>query len=161
MGDNVRRGFLARIKKELRPAFMYVRVWVLRKLWGMHIGKDCMISFSAKLDTTYPRGVHIGDHTAISFGAVILTHDYVRGMHRDTVIGRECQIGARSFIFPGVTIGDNCIVAAASVVMRDVPANSIVSGNPARVIEKDIKTGRWGKLILEESGPATASGADS
>lgn len=157
MGDNVRRGFLARIKKELRPLAMWFRVWILRNLWGMTIGRDCMISFSAKLDTTYPRGVRIGDHTAISFGAVILTHDYVRDMHRDTVIGRECQIGAHSFIFPGVTIGDNCVVAAASVVMRDVPPNSLVSGNPARVMEKDIRTGRWGKLIIDAPKDAPES----
>ena len=50
---------------------------------------------------------------------------------------------------PGVTVGDNSVVAIASVVMRDVPPNSLVSGNPARVIEKDIKTGRWGKIIRD------------
>lgn len=144
---HVKRGFLGRVRKELRPAFMRVRIWILNKFWGMHIGHDCMISFSARLDKTYPSGVHIGDHTAVNFGAVILTHDYPRSLHLDTRIGRECQIGAHSFIFPGITIGDNCVIAAASVVMKDVPPNSLVAGNPGRVIEKDIRTGRWGKLI--------------
>jgi acetyltransferase-like isoleucine patch superfamily enzyme len=45
---------------------------------------------------------------------------------------------------PGVRVGDNCVVAVASVVMKDVPPNCLVSGNPARVIEKGIQTGRWG-----------------
>jgi acetyltransferase-like isoleucine patch superfamily enzyme len=45
---------------------------------------------------------------------------------------------------PGVRVGDNCVVAVSSVVMKDVPPNCLVAGNPARVIEKGIQTGRWG-----------------
>lgn len=145
--DKVKRGFLARIRKELRPFAMKVRVWILNNLWGMNIERDCMISFSAKLDKTYPRGVHIGESSAVNFGAVILCHDYPRGLYLDTRIGRQCNIGAHSFIFPGVTIGDNSVVAAGSVVMKDVPPNTLVAGNPARMMEKDIRTGRWGVMI--------------
>ena len=53
-------------------------------------------------------------------------------------------MGARSIIMPGVRIGDNCVVAAASVVMKDVPANCLVAGNPARILEKGIETGPLG-----------------
>jgi acetyltransferase-like isoleucine patch superfamily enzyme len=123
---------------------MKMRLFYFNKLWGMDIGPDCMISFSAKLDTSYPRGIHIGERTAVSFRASILTHDYPRRLHMDTWIGKECQIGAHSIIMPGVRIGDNCVVAVASVVMKDVPPNCLVSGNPARIIEKGIQTGRWG-----------------
>ncbi len=87
----------------------------------MDIGPDCRISFSAKLDKSYPAGVHIGESTAINFGACVLTHDYPRRLHLDTWIGKECQIGAHSIIMPGVRVGDNCVVAVASVVMKDVP----------------------------------------
>jgi len=59
-------------------------------------------------------------------------------------IGKECNIGAQSMILPGVRIGDNCVVAAASVVMKDVPPNCLVAGNPARIMEKGIQTGRLG-----------------
>jgi acetyltransferase-like isoleucine patch superfamily enzyme len=48
------------------------------------------------------------------------------------VIGNNVWIGRRSVIYPGVTIGDNSIIAAASVVLSDVPANTMVAGNPAR-----------------------------
>lgn len=156
--DLAHRGFLAWLKNVLRPPAMRVRVWMFNRLWGMNIARDCMISFTAKLDTTYPKGIHIGESTAVSFGAVILTHDYVRRMHVDTRIGKQCQIGARSIIFPGVTVGDNCVVAAASVVMRDVPANSLVAGNPARVMEKGIRTGRWGQLIREPANATEGAG---
>jgi acetyltransferase-like isoleucine patch superfamily enzyme len=149
-GDNVKRGFLARIRNELRPIACELSRQFYVRGWGMDIGKDCRISLSARLDRTYPRGIHIGESTAVSFGAVILSHDYTRGMHVDTRIGKRCQIGAHSFVMPGVTIGDECIVAPASVVMKDVPSNTIVAGNPARAIERDIRTGRWGKLIREE-----------
>jgi acetyltransferase-like isoleucine patch superfamily enzyme len=153
---------MARIRTILRPFACEARRRYLNLVWGMDIGEDCMISFSARLDKTYPRGIHIGDSTAINFGAVILTHDFTRDMHVDTRIGSRCQIGANSFIMPGVTIGDECMVAPASVVMKDVPPNTIVAGNPARMVERGITTGRWGKLIrrpVEAGDPAHATAA--
>ncbi len=53
-------------------------------------------------------------------------------------IGENCWIGANVRICKGVTIGDNSIVAACSVVTKDVPPNSIVAGNPAKVVKTDI-----------------------
>ena len=122
-------GVLAVARRELRPLAMRMRRFYFNKLWGMDIGSDCQISFSAKLDKSYPSGVHIGESTAINFGACVLTHDYPRRLHLDTWIGKECQIGAHSIIMPGVRVGDNCVVAVASVVMKDVPANCLV-GKP-------------------------------
>ena len=54
------------------------------------------------------------------------------------VIGENCWIGSHARICKGVTIGDNSIVAACSVVTKSVPANCIVAGNPARVVKTDI-----------------------
>ena len=51
-------------------------------------------------------------------------------------IGNNVWIGGSSTIIGGVSIGDNAVVAAGSVVIRDIPANTLVAGNPARVIRK-------------------------
>ena len=160
LSDLRTRGPLAVFRREFRPFAMRLRRFYFNKLWGMDIAPDCQISFSAKLDKANPGGVHIGESTAINFGACILTHDYPRRLHMDTWIGKECQIGAHSIIMPGVRVGDNCVVAVASVVMKDVPPNCLVSGNPARVIEKGLQTGRWGiinRMVRAEF--ATASSA--
>ncbi|WP_019515191.1 acyltransferase [Sphingomonas sp. Mn802worker] len=122
------------------------RIMVCNRFWGMHIHPTARLSRSAKLDRTHPRGLHIGRHSYVAFDAAILTHDMVRSLRTDTVIGDECFIGARSTIMPGVRIGNNAIVAAGSVVTRDVPANTIVSGNPASVLRADIHTGHYGVL---------------
>jgi acetyltransferase-like isoleucine patch superfamily enzyme len=94
-------GFLAVVRRELRPFFGELRRIYFNKLWGMDIAPNCRISFSAKLDKSYPSGIHIGESTAINFGACVLTHDTPRGLHVDTWIGKECNIGAHSIIMPG------------------------------------------------------------
>jgi acetyltransferase-like isoleucine patch superfamily enzyme len=136
----------------LRPHVCNIYRHYLNRAWGMDIGPDCMISLSAHMDKTYPRGIHIGESTAVSFGAVVLAHDYTRGIRLDTHIGSRCQIGAHSFIMPGVTIGDECIIAPASVVIKDVPSHTLMVGNPARPMERGIRTGRWGRLLSNPDG---------
>ena len=54
----------------------------------------------------------------------------------DTIVGNDVWIGYESIIMPGVTIGDGAIVAAKSVVVKDVPAYSVIGGNPAQVIKR-------------------------
>ncbi len=149
------------LRRKLRNQLMKARRIYFNTVWGMQIGEGCAISFQAKLDKANPRGVHIGRDTAVNFGAAVLAHDYVRSMHPDTRIGERCQIGAHAIVMPGVTIGDGCIVAAGSVVMKDVPPGSLVFGNPARVMETGIVTGKWGIILSRESKPAPAAGAAS
>jgi acetyltransferase-like isoleucine patch superfamily enzyme len=128
----------------VRSVVVMLRRQYLVRVWRMDIGEGTVISLSAKLDKTNPRGIHIGKYTVVTFGAAILTHDYVNSRDRDVHIGDNCFVGAHSIILPGVTIGDHCVVSAASVVARDVPAGSLVAGNPARVVEHNVKTGPYG-----------------
>ncbi len=126
---------------------MELRVWRLRNLLGMDIGRDTKISLRADLDSTNPRGVHIGDGTLIAFHAVVFAHDLSRHFHTHTYIGRNCFIGAHAIIMPGVTVGDQSIVGAGSVVTKDVPAGSMVGGNPARILRSGIRTVKYGILL--------------
>jgi acetyltransferase-like isoleucine patch superfamily enzyme len=124
-----------------------------RRIYGMDIGKDVRISLRARLDKTHPEGIHIGDCTAIASGASILTHDFVNREWKETWIGKNCFLGFNCIILPGVVVGDHCIVATNSVVARNVPAHSVVMGNPAKIIEQGIVTGPWG--IRLDKGNAT------
>ena len=109
---------------------------------GISIGKDCMISWGAKLDVSGGR-IIIGDRCTITHGCILLSHDRAekridprdkgQGMVR---LGNDVFVGVNSVILRGVTIGDYAIVGAGSVVTKDVPAQVVVAGNPARVIKE-------------------------
>ena len=110
----------------------------------MDLGPEVRISWGARLDKTNPKGVHIGAYTAIARGAIVLTHDFVNREWRDTHIGKNCFLGYNCIVLAGITVGDNCIIAANSLVGRNVPPNSVVMGNPAKIVEQNIVTGEWG-----------------
>ena len=140
---------LASLRTRLVRGMYRVRLFYYRTIWKMDLGENVRISLTAKLDKTNPRGVHIGDHTTLSFGAAILTHDFVNSRHVDTYIGANCFVGARSLIVAGVRIGDNCIVAAGTVVLKDVPAGCLVMGNPGRIMDSNVRTREYGIRLVE------------
>jgi exopolysaccharide acyltransferase PssR len=118
-----------------------------RILAGNDIGRDTRIALGAYIDLTNPRGVHIGEGTFVETGAAVLAHDPARPFHAHTYIGRDCFIGMRAIIMPGVTVGDQSIVLPGSLVKKDVPAGSMVAGSPARVVRSGIRTGKYGVLL--------------
>src|SRR3989442_14887821 len=134
----------SRIRDKLHSVVVRLRRQYLIRVWRMDLGEGTLISLSAKLDKTNPRGIHIGKYTAVAFGAAILTHDSVNNRNRDVYIGDNCFIGSHSIILPGVTIGYSCIMSAASLIVRDGPAGARVTGNPARVVESNLKTAHYG-----------------
>jgi acetyltransferase-like isoleucine patch superfamily enzyme len=136
---------IATIRTLVRPALLHLRRLYFIKIWGMKIGEGTQISFTAKLDKTNPTGITIGDHSIVTFGATILTHDALNNRHGTVKIGNNCFIGARSIILPGVEIGDNSIVGAGTVVVRSVPPHSLVAGNPGQIIKSGLETGLYGE----------------
>lgn len=130
----------------LRKALVTVRCALLRRVWGMDIDPTASLSLSAKPDKTFPRGVHIGAHSYIAFDARIMTHDMTRGLYLHTRIGKNCFIGGRSVILPGVEVGHGSIVGVGSVVTKSVPPGSIVAGVPARIVRSGVVVGPYGRL---------------
>lgn len=90
-----------------------------------------------------PYLISIGSNCAITYGVKIFTHGGARvargiqpkfDIFGKVVIGDNTYIGTNSLIMPGVTIGNNVLVAAGSVVTHSVPDNVVIGGNPARIL---------------------------
>ncbi len=103
------------------------------------LGKRVFINSGCKVQDQ--GGVVIGDDCLIGHNTVIATlnHELAPSRRADmhpapVTIGANVWIGANVTVLPGVTIGDNAVVAAASVVTKDVPANTVALGSPARVV---------------------------
>ena len=108
--------------------------------YNIHLGSGGFLNFNCVILDVLKVG--IGDGAQIGPGVQILTADHPRepavratGVEsgRPIMIGRNVWIGGGALILPGVTIGDDAIVGAGSVVTRDVPAGTTVAGNPARI----------------------------
>lgn len=134
------------VYRAIRRLCLWPRAFYLRKIWGYRLSPTTLISLGAILDRTNPGGIVIGEKTIVTRGAVVLSHDYCRGLHATTHIGRNCFIGVGAIVLPGVTIGDGSIIGAGAVVVKDVPPHSLVVGNPGKVIKK-IEVSSYGKLI--------------
>lgn len=135
-----------------------VRPWVLRKI-GCHVGKDVFVGSQVWVDSGHADLIYIGDHTHITARTVLLCHkkdlktyhkydDYAKlpYMKGEIHIGNGCSTGTGTMIMPGVTIGDGAIIGAYSLVTKDIPAWTIATGRPAKVVKE-----------IAEDNPITSS----
>lgn len=107
---------------------------------GLQLGNDTHIMDGVFLDPSHCFLISIGNHCTLAPNVRIMAHDAsmkdrlgVTKVAR-VIIGDHCFIGDSAILLPGVAIGSNVIIGAGSVVTRDVPADSVAAGNPARVI---------------------------
>jgi len=127
----------------LRRASNKAKIKYLRKQ-GMKIGEGCRLdtmSFSSE-----PYLIEIGNHVAVAAGTQIITHDGAIWCFRDEIeyadifgkikIGNNVFIGNNCTILPNTIIGDNCIIGAGSVVRGKFAENSVIVGNPAKIVLK-------------------------
>jgi acetyltransferase-like isoleucine patch superfamily enzyme len=111
---------------------------------GARVGKRCKVSSH----TFICEGVTIEDEVFVGHNVTFINDRYPRSTNRDgsvqsgedweclpTLIRKRASIGSSATILCGVTVGENSIVGAGSVVTKDVPPNMIVAGNPARVMK--------------------------
>jgi maltose O-acetyltransferase len=105
---------------------------------GLQLGRGVFVGGGTVLDPDFCFLIEIGDDTTLSLEVMVLAHDASTRHHlgysrvAPVRIGSRVFVGARAVILPGVTIGDDAIVGAGSLVRRDVPAGTVVAGNPAR-----------------------------
>jgi maltose O-acetyltransferase len=113
-------------------------MWLVRR--GLKLGVNCYIVSSVKIDASFPWLISIGDNCTVTANVVILSHD--ASTKRDlgfskigvVTIGNNVFIGAGAVILPNVRVGNDVIIGAGSVIADNIPDNSVVVGNPARVI---------------------------
>lgn len=109
----------------------------------VHFGKNVYANFNLTLvDDTH---IYVGDYTMFGPNVVIATaghpilpelreqgYQYNAQVH----IGKNCWLGAGVIVLPGVTIGDNVVIGAGSVVTKDLPSNVVAVGNPCKVLRE-------------------------
>lgn len=106
---------------------------------GMKLEDKVSIAYKAMPDLFYPERITIGENSIIGYNTTILTHEYLVNEYRigDVVIGAETMVGANVTILPGITIGQNCMIGAGTVVSKDVPDNALAYGNPMIIKERN------------------------
>jgi acetyltransferase-like isoleucine patch superfamily enzyme len=148
IGDNVRLGKDIKLSKFIN-------------LYGCEIGDGCKIGAFVEIQknaivgkrckisshTFICEGVTVEDNVFIGHGVMFINDSYPRATARDgnlqteadwsverTIVKKGASIGSGATILSNLSIGENAIVGAGSVVTKNVPANSIVAGNPARIL---------------------------
>jgi acetyltransferase-like isoleucine patch superfamily enzyme len=116
------------------PSLMLKR-WLFRWL-GMKLGKNVTIASGVTMDYFFPELIEIGDNTIIGMDTMILTHEFLHDRWRcgKVTIGQNVLVGAQSTILAGVTVGNNAVISAMSLVNRRVPDGAFVGGVPIRAL---------------------------
>jgi galactoside O-acetyltransferase len=110
---------------------------------NVHFGKGVYANFNLTLvDDTH---IYVGDYTMLGPNVVLATAGHpilpelrplAYQFNMPVHIGKNCWLGAGVVVLPGVTIGDNSVIGAGSIVTKDIPANVVAVGNPCRVLRE-------------------------
>lgn len=125
-----------------------LRPYILKKI-GCKVGKNIFVGDNVKVDAGHADLIILEDHVHVAGGCRLLCHqrdlsnycvgdDYAKLGYKLAPIHlkKGCLIGMESFVFPGVTVGEGAIVGAGSLVTHDIPAWTIATGRPAKVVKQ-------------------------
>jgi acetyltransferase-like isoleucine patch superfamily enzyme len=110
------------------------------------LGSNVILNRNCYMDLRAP--LVIGDFVGVGHGTTFITtvHPIVPGMNvgigitqKPVTIGNRVWIGANVTVMPGATIGDDAIISVGSILMRDVPPNSVVAGAPGQVVRRNVR----------------------
>ena len=113
------------------------------KIGGVKIGKNVWIGNHCYFDTKFPNFIEIENNVCISSSVSIIAHfdptkaikfHVINKYKKKIIIKKNCFIGPNSIINPGVIINKNSFIRSGSVIKKNVPENSIIEGNPQRII---------------------------
>jgi len=119
----------------------------LQRLRGVKIGKEVYIGQGVIFDEVYPREISLGDNVSIGMRSMIFAHSnptcskelksrFYPRVVKPVVIKNGVWIAPGAIILAGVTLGENCVVSAGSVVASSVDPYTVVAGNPARAVRR-------------------------
>ena len=138
--DEIRELFSKLIDKKVDKSFKLFPPFYSECGINITLGKNVFINACCKFQDQ--GGIEIKDNVLIGHSVTIATlnHDFNPSKRASMIpkkvkIGSNVWIGSNSTILPGITVNDGAIIAAGSVVTKDVPKNTIVAGNPARIIK--------------------------
>ena len=127
--------------RKMRPALM--------RRMGCKVGRGCFIGDHVMIDQGHADMITLEDSVSIASGTRLLCHqrdfthyyvgsDYMKLGYivKPIVLKKGCLVGMESFVMPGVTIGEGAIVGAGSLVTKDIPAWTIATGRPAKVVKE-------------------------
>jgi acetyltransferase-like isoleucine patch superfamily enzyme len=118
----------------------------LYRAMGIRIGKRVFVGLDTWLDDQFPELISIEDDVTVSLRVTVIVHDDAKradgivrpgagdGTVAPVTLARGCYIGACALILPGVRVGEEAVVAAGAVVIRNVPPRTLVAGVPAKIV---------------------------
>ena len=139
--------FVWRFMLDKLAFFCFVKSWrtTIHRMRGVKIGKGVYIGHEVMFDRVFTDQISIGDNTSIGDRTIITAHANIPSDSKlkiiyprkvmPTKIGKGVWIMPGVIITPGITVGDESVIATGAVVVKDVPSRCLVAGNPAKVIK--------------------------